>query len=485
MCLVSEAEFPPDAGDALPKTDGIGRGRLRRTAPLAALTARTAGEAVVVGLRGKLTGADSTEFHVRTAERYTELLGRSKGALMKAGQMLSFVSLGPVVGEEFQSTYQAALTRLRNDAPPMAPELAREALERELGRRTERTFAEFDWEPLAAASIGQVHAARLHDGRAVAAVNRFFTPRAVQRIRERVAAIVDSAFAPLAEGEPIELMSELAYPIPLAVIAELFDVGLEGAELLRSETPTLARMLELDPTPSELEAIGTAAMTLMLFLVPIVAQRRGDPGEDLLSALIHPPDGGVALETDEIITMCLLLLAAGHETTANLIGNGTLALLQHPDQLDWLARHPDLSAQAVDELLRYDSPAQVASRVARNDLVLGGTRVRKGQQALVVLGAANRDPARYPDPDRLDLTRSGPPHLAFGNGPHFCVGAGLARLEAQETFTRLAQSALRPKAGSWSHSRDHSRTFRRLRSLRIADSQPPDSERTLGAVPVS
>ena len=166
----------------------------------------------------------------------------------------------------------------------------------------------------------------------------------MRRIRGRVAAIVDSAFAALAEGEPVELMSELAYPIPLAVIAELFDVGLEGAELLRSETPTLARMLELDPTPEELEAIGTAAMTLMLFLVPIVAQRREEPGEDLLSALIHPPDGGDALETDEIITMCLLLLAAGHETTANLIGNGTLALFEHPDQLDWLARHPDLCA---------------------------------------------------------------------------------------------------------------------------------------------
>jgi predicted unusual protein kinase regulating ubiquinone biosynthesis (AarF/ABC1/UbiB family) len=168
MCSMSEAVFPPDAGDARPKGDGIGRGRLRRSAPLAALTARTAGEAVVVGLRSKLTGADSTEFHVRTAERYAELLGRSKGALMKAGQMLSFVSLGPAVGEEFQSTYQTALTRLRNDAPPMAPELAREVLERELGKPTESIFAEFDWEPLAAASIGQVHAARLHDGRAVA-----------------------------------------------------------------------------------------------------------------------------------------------------------------------------------------------------------------------------------------------------------------------------------------------------------------------------
>jgi len=166
---VPDAELPPDADDRpMLKDDGIRRGRVRRTAPLAALTARTAGEVVVVGLRSKLTGADSTEFHVRTAERYAELLGRSKGALMKAGQMLSFVSSSPAIPTEFQSIYQAALTRLRDDAPPMTPELARSVLERELGQRTESAFAEFDWEPLAAASIGQVHAARLHDGREVA-----------------------------------------------------------------------------------------------------------------------------------------------------------------------------------------------------------------------------------------------------------------------------------------------------------------------------
>jgi cytochrome P450 len=316
------------------------------------------------------------------------------------------------------------------------------------------------------------------------AVNRFFTPRAVRRIRERVAAIADSAFAPLLDDEPIELMGELAYPIPLAVIAELFDVGVEGAQLLRTETPMLTRMLELDPTPEELEVSGTAAMTLMLFLVPIVAQRRVDPGEDLLSALIHPPDGGVALQTDEIVTMCLLLLAAGHETTANLIGNGTLALLEHPDQLDRLGRHPELSRGAVEELLRYDSPVQIASRVALSNLVLDGTTVLEGQQALIVLGAANRDPARHPEPDRLDLTRSESSHLAFGNGPHFCVGAGLARLEAQETFQRLARSsALRPATGGWSYLRNDSRTFRRLRALHIGDGGGPlDPERTLDAV---
>ncbi len=160
--------WPFPGGETPAKGDGVDRGRLRRSAPLAALSARTAGEAGVVGLRGMLTGADSTEFHVHTAERYAELLGRSKGALMKAGQMLSFVSVTPLVPAEFQSIYQAALTRLRDDAPPMAGELARTVLERELGRRALSVFAEFDWEPLAAASIGQVHAARLRDGREVA-----------------------------------------------------------------------------------------------------------------------------------------------------------------------------------------------------------------------------------------------------------------------------------------------------------------------------
>ncbi len=300
------------------------------------------------------------------------------------------------------------------------------------------------------------------------AVNRFFTPRAVRGIQDRVASIVETALTPLLDGEPIELMAELAYPIPLAVIAELFDVGLEGAEVLGAETPTLARGLELDPAAAaESQVVAAAAMRVMLFLVPIVAQRKLEPGDDLLSALIHPPDGGPALEDDEIITMCLLLLAAGHETTANLIGNGAIALWEHPDQLDWLEEHPEKSMQAVDELLRYDSPVQVAARFAREDLVLGEVEVRKGDQALIVLGAANRDPAQHSNPDRLDLELEATSHLAFGLGPHFCVGAGLARLEAQETFTRLARSPLRPDPSVLTAQRDHSHTFRRLQALRV------------------
>jgi cytochrome P450 len=298
-------------------------------------------------------------------------------------------------------------------------------------------------------------------------VNRFFTPRAVRGIQERVAAIVDAALAPLLDGEPVELMGELAYPIPLAVIAELFDIGLEGAEVLGAETPTLARGLELDPSAADRTAIGAAAMRVMLFLVPIVAERKVTPGDDLLSALIHPGEGGVALEDDEIITMCMLLLAAGHETTANLIGNGAVALFADTDQLDRLARHPEGSRRAVDELLRYDSPVQVASRIARVDLDLGGVEVRKGEQALVVLGSANRDPAQHPDPDRLDLGRRDTSHLAFGIGPHFCVGAGLARLEAEETFLRLARSGVRPDPETLSYRRADSHTFRRLESIDV------------------
>ncbi len=166
--MVHGRGLTPGADDEPSHRDGIGRERLRRAAPLAALSARAAGEAVVTGLRRKLAGTDSTEFHARTAERYAELLGRSRGALMKIGQMMSFAAGNPAVPAEFQPIYQTAMARLREDAPPMQRELARAVLEHELGQRTERAFAQFDWAPLAAASIGQVHAARLHDGREVA-----------------------------------------------------------------------------------------------------------------------------------------------------------------------------------------------------------------------------------------------------------------------------------------------------------------------------
>ena len=176
---MSDLELPPSARDA--RGDGIGQGRLRRAAPLIGLTARTACEALVARLRGKQTAADRVEFHVRSAERYAELLGHSKGALMKAGQMASFALMSPAVPLEIQSIYQTVLAGLCDDAPPMAPELAREVLECELEQPADDVFAQFDWEPLAAASIGQVHAAQLHDGRSVAVKIQY--PGAAEAIR--------------------------------------------------------------------------------------------------------------------------------------------------------------------------------------------------------------------------------------------------------------------------------------------------------------
>lgn len=299
------------------------------------------------------------------------------------------------------------------------------------------------------------------------AVNRFFTPRTVHDLRGRIAAIVDAAMQPLLDGGPIELIEDLAAPVPLAVICELFDVGAEGAELLRDRTPDLAGLLELHPSSELLERVGAAAMDVMFFLVPVVAERRRHPREDLISALLHPPSGE-PLGTDEVITTCLILLAAGHLTTTGLIGNGALSLLNHPEQLAWLAEHPHAIGSAVEELVRYESPVHILIRIARQDLILGATTVRTGEQVLLMLGAANRDPARLTDPDTLKLDREQPTHLAFGHGIHYCLGAALARLEAAETFARLARPlACCAAHGAWAHTRRDSHTLRQLTRLQI------------------
>lgn len=298
------------------------------------------------------------------------------------------------------------------------------------------------------------------------AVQGFFTPRAVRKLRGRVAAIVDAAIEPLIDGAPIELIEDLAAPVPLAVICELFDVGAEGAKLLRDQTPGIAGLLELSPTSELLETVGAAAIEIMFFLVPIVAERKRHPREDLISALLHPRSGE-PLQTDEVISMCLILLAAGHLTTTSLIGNGALALLQHPDQLAWLADHPHAAGAAVEELLRYDSPVHVVNRIALEDAVLGDATIRAGEQVLLVLGAANRDPAHFADPEMLRLDREHCPHLAFGHGIHFCLGAALARLEGAETFARLAGPLARSARGGWTHERGDSHTLRQLTQLHM------------------
>jgi predicted unusual protein kinase regulating ubiquinone biosynthesis (AarF/ABC1/UbiB family) len=255
----------------------IDSGRLQRVAPLVSLTARTAGEAVVSGLRGRLAGTDGTDFHVRTAERYADLLGRSKGALMKAGQILSFVSATPAVPREFQAIYQEALARLRDDAPPMAPELARATLERELGRRTESAFAELDWSPLAAASIGQVHAARLHDGREVA-------------VKIQYPGVADAIGADLKNTELLATFVELVsgvYPKKISVdvrgaareigirITEELDYRLEAAN--QAEFADIYRGHPFIHVPEVIGELGTPRVLVQELV-------RGKPWHEALTA---------------------------------------------------------------------------------------------------------------------------------------------------------------------------------------------------------
>ncbi|MFH5231147.1 cytochrome P450 [Antrihabitans spumae] len=289
-------------------------------------------------------------------------------------------------------------------------------------------------------------------------VGPVFTPRSIERIRPRVASIVEAALDGL--DESAELVNEFAYVVPLAVIAELLDVGAEGAELFADLTPDLVKMLELDATPEDMVASVDASIELMLELTPILADRKQHPGDDFISALLAQ-DG---ITVDEVLGTCLLLLAAGHETTANLIANGTRALVQDPAHVLELAHDP---VNAVEELLRVEGPVKMAGRTAVEDVELGGVTIPAGSFVLLQLDRANVDPRRFDDPLRLDLSRKPHGHLAFGSGPHFCLGAALSRMETAEALTRLfaryPHLELADEEPSWRVSN----TFRALTELPV------------------
>ncbi|MBW8484983.1 cytochrome P450 [Actinomadura parmotrematis] len=270
-------------------------------------------------------------------------------------------------------------------------------------------------------------------------VGKAFTARLVERLRPRIAALVDELLGGL-RGE-VDLIAGLAYPLPVILISELLGVPPEDRDRFKGWSDILARGLDPDflLPPAELAARDAAREEFAAYFRGLAARRRAEPRDDLLSALVAVPPGDDALTEEELLATCVLLLVAGHETTVNLIGNGTLALLRHPDQLAWLRAHPEAMPAAVEELLRYDPPVQLTLRTALADTELAGHEIAKGQLVLLLIGAANRDPAVFADPDRLDLARyldggaSGPAarHLAFGLGIHFCLGAPLARLEGE------------------------------------------------------
>lgn len=300
-------------------------------------------------------------------------------------------------------------------------------------------------------------------------VSKAFTPRMVEGLRPRIQAIVDELLDDAAQNGRMDVIRDLAYPLPVIVIAEMLGVPPEHRDQFKHWSDEIVGVLGGPLVPQEtLERSRAAVHELAAYLQGVIAERRREPREDLVSGLIAAEEQGQILSEDEMLATAMLLLVAGNETTTNLIGNGMLGLLRNPDQLDRLRADPSLVATAVEELLRYDGPVQATGRVAMEELEIGGQRVTPGQAVLTVLGAANRDPAQFERPDELDLDRQPNEHVAFGDGIHFCLGAPLARAEGQIAFETLLRRFAHPRLETESLQWGGSFILRGLKSLPIA-----------------
>ena len=271
-------------------------------------------------------------------------------------------------------------------------------------------------------------------------VSKAFTPKALESLRPHIQQIVDDLLAHAAGKGEIDLIEEFAYPLPVRVICEMLGVPVKDHERFKAWGLDIARGLDAIMLPPDSE-VGQRSVSgrraLADYFRELIAERRAAPRDDMLAALIAAEEAGDKLNEEELLATCILLLVAGHETTVNLIGNGTLALLRHPDQLRKLRERPGLIVTAVEELLRFDGPVQRTARIPSEDITIGGQTIGKGEMVMPFLGAADRDPTQFPDPDRLDITRADNRHIAFGMGIHFCLGAPLARLEGQIAINTL------------------------------------------------
>jgi cytochrome P450 len=287
--------------------------------------------------------------------------------------------------------------------------------------------------------------------------------------RSRVEAIVDRLLADAGAIGDMDLIRDFAYPLPVTVIGDLLGVPPEDHERLKVWSDELASFIGSSlTTPDKYQRAAHGVVELHGYFERLVARRRATPADDLVTVLLAAegrPDG---LEKDELVASCVLLLFAGHETTANLIGNGALALIRNPAEARAWREDPKITAEAVEELLRYDGPTAAMVRIAGEDVPIADRVIRRGQRLFLMINAANRDPAQFAEPDRLDLRRADNRHLAFGHGIHFCLGAPLARLEGQVALpallTRCPTLSLRDDAPKWLDSL----IFRGMRSLPVA-----------------
>lgn len=268
-------------------------------------------------------------------------------------------------------------------------------------------------------------------------VNKAFTPRIVEQLRSRIQAVTDDLLDAVAPRGRMDVIRDFSFPLPAIVIAEMLGVPPKDRERFKSWSSALAAIQDPWPTPSAISQANSALIDASAYVKALIRTRRVRGGDDLLSGLIAAEENGDVLSEDELIATCVLILTAGHETTMNLIGNGLLALLQNPHEFDRLRADPTLVPSAVEEFLRYEAPVQLTGRRALDDFKLAGRQIRAGDSAVLIIGSANRDPARFEEPDQLNITRQDNRHLSFGHGIHFCLGAPLARAEAQIAFLTL------------------------------------------------
>jgi cytochrome P450 len=268
-------------------------------------------------------------------------------------------------------------------------------------------------------------------------VAKAFTPRTVERMRGRVQAVVDGLVDRIAEAGGGDLVADLAGPLSVTVIADLLGIPEPDRPLLRPWSAQICGMYEVNPSEEAGRVASRAATEFSAYLRALARERRARPADDLVTALTQVVDGGDQLTEDELIGTCVLLLNAGHEATVNSTGIGWWQLFRHPGQLARLREDPSLLPRAVDELLRFDTPLQMFERWVLEDVELFGVRVPKGAELGLLFGSANRDPAVFDAPDRLDLGRDPNPHLSFGAGTHYCIGAPLGRLELELSFGTL------------------------------------------------
>ncbi len=268
-------------------------------------------------------------------------------------------------------------------------------------------------------------------------VAKAFTPRRVAELRPVVQRITDSLVDGIAGAGEVDLIATVAEPLPVTVIAEMLGIPEADRHHLRPWSAEICRMYELEPTDEDARAASAAAVEFSEYLRGLIRERRARPTEDLISGLVHVLDEGDRLTEDEMIGTCVLLLNAGHEATVNSTGIGWWSLFRHPDQLSKLRADHALVPPAVEELLRFDTPLQMFERWVLEDVEIAGVPVARGQELALLFGSANRDPAAFDRPDELDVTRAPNPHMTFGAGIHFCLGAPLGRVELVTSFSTL------------------------------------------------